>query len=107
MLFRSLTAAAILALGVTAAQADTAVTTTTVPYGDLNLAQSSDAKVLADRLHDAAKSVCMAANPDLREPEIQTCIDTAISMAMSQIEDHFDDQVHTRLVNVREQLANP
>lgn len=106
MLFRSLAAASLFILGINTAHADDA-TSTTVSYGDLNLSQSADAKVLAGRLQDAAKQVCIAANPDLHESELQSCVDSAIRMAMSQIEDHFDDQVRARLVNVREQLAAP
>jgi UrcA family protein len=110
MLYRSLAAAAFLILGFSAAQADTTATSTTstiVPYGDLNLAESGDAKVLAVRLQDAAKSVCIAANPDLHENELQSCIDTAIDMAMAQIANHYDEQAHARLVNVRQQLSTP
>ena len=112
MLFRSfvpLAASAILALGITAARADDdSIVSTTVAFGDLNLAQPDNAKILADRLQDAAKSVCLKANPDIgAASEMQACIDTAVSMAMVQVEDRLDQTVHTDLVNVRTSMESP
>ena len=119
MLLRTLTATALLALGVTAAHAadfttsnfaasDFTQVSVYVPYGDLNLAQPSDAKILADRLEEAAKSVCLKANPDIDSPALmQQCIGTAISVAMAGIEDTLDQEVRAKLVVVRTSMANP
>jgi UrcA family protein len=109
MLLRSLTAAALLTLGFAAAHADDYTqVSVSVPYGDLNLAQPSDAKVLADRLEDAAKSVCLKANPDIGSPVLmQQCIGSAVSVAMMGIEDTLDQEVRAKLVVVRTSMANP
>jgi UrcA family protein len=109
MLFRSLTAAALLALGLTAAHAeDFSLVSTTVPFGDLNLSKPTDAKVLAGRLVGAAKSVCLQANPDIDSPVLmQQCIGSAISMAMTEIEDRLDQDVSDKLVVVRTSLESP
>jgi UrcA family protein len=108
MLLRSLTAAALLALGITAAHADDITqVSVNVPYGDLNLAQPTDAKILADRLEDAAKSVCLKANPDLSPVLMQQCIGTAVSVAMMGIENTLDREVRAQLVVVRTAMANP
>jgi len=106
-MYRSFTTAAILALAITAAHAD-GFASTHVMFGDLDLSQPADAKVLADRLEDAAKSVCIQANPDDIAPALlQNCIASSISMAMSQIESHLDQSVHAKLVNVRTAMQNP
>jgi UrcA family protein len=109
MLFRTLTAAAILVLGITAAQADDlSQVSAYVTFGDLNLSQPADAKILADRLEDAAKSVCLKANPDLDSSALmQQCIDSAISMGMTGIQDRLDQEVSAKLVVVRTSLTNP
>jgi UrcA family protein len=119
MLLRTLTTTALLALGITAAHAADFTTnnfaannftqvSVYVPYGDLNLAQPSDAKILADRLEEAAKSVCLKANPDIDSPVLmQQCIGTAISVAMVGIEDTLDQEVRAKLVVVRTSMANP
>jgi UrcA family protein len=112
MLLRSFTTLAtsiILALGITAARADDySIVSTTVAFGDLNLAQPADDKILADRLQDAAKSVCLKANPDIgATAELQVCIDTAVSMAMVQVEDRLDRTVDTDLTNVRTSMESP
>ena len=101
MLFRTLATTAILALGLTAAHAETDIATTLVAYGDLNLSQPADAKVLADRLQVAAKSVCLQANPDIAPSDLSVCADTAIHMAMGRIETSLDQKVHSTLGNVR------
>ena len=54
-MFRTFTTAAVLALTIIAAQADNVVT---VHFGDLNLANASDAQILAGRVHAAATLVC-------------------------------------------------
>jgi UrcA family protein len=109
MLLRPLTAAALLALGITAAHADDFTqVSVSVPYGDLNLSQPTDARVLADRLEEAAKSVCLKANPDVDSPVLmQQCIGPAISVAMVGIEDTLDREVRAKLVVVRTSMANP
>ena len=111
MSFRTfaLTASALLVLGVTAARADDdSFVSTNVAFGDLNLSQPTDAKILADRLQDAAKTVCLKANPDIAAtPQMQGCIDAAVSIAMSQIEDRLDQGVHADLTNVRTSMESP
>jgi len=52
--FRVLTSAAMLALTITAAQAGDAI----VRFGDLNPANPRDAKVLANRVQQAASAAC-------------------------------------------------
>ena len=54
-MFRTITTAAILALTITAAQADGSVT---VRFGDLDLAKANDTQVLAGRVHAAAELAC-------------------------------------------------
>jgi UrcA family protein len=106
-MFRSFTTAVILAFAVTAAHADD-FASTNVTFGDLDLSQPADAKVLADRLEGAAKSVCAQANPDDIAPTLlQNCVNNSISMAMSQIESHLDQSVHAKLVNIRTAMQNP
>jgi UrcA family protein len=51
----ALAAAALLAIGVPAFAADAS---TVVRFGDLNLASAKGARVLAQRIHEAADSVC-------------------------------------------------
>ena len=105
-MLRTLATAAILALGITAAHADDA--STHVMYGDLDLSQPADAKILADRLQDAAKSVCLKANPDgIAPPQLQNCITGSVSTAMTRIESNLDEAVHARLVNVRTAMESP
>jgi UrcA family protein len=110
MLFRTFipAAALALALGIPAAQAnDLDQASATVPFGDLNLSQPADAKILADRLEDAAKSVCLKVNADLSPALMQQCVDSAISMAMAGIRDRLDQEVRAKLFVVRNSLANP
>jgi UrcA family protein len=108
MLFRTLTTAALFALGLTAAHADDDYASTSVAFGDLNLSQSADAKILADRLQVAAKSVCLKVQPEIDTPStMQDCVDTAISVAMLQIEDRLDQKVRTNLGNVRVSMESP
>jgi UrcA family protein len=107
--FATFTASTILALGITAAHADDdTIISTTVAFGDLDLSQPANAKILADRLQDAAKSVCLKANPDIDSmAEMRDCVDTAVSMAMAQVEDRLDQTVHADLINVRTSMASP
>jgi UrcA family protein len=100
-------AAALLTLGMTAAHAD-ASASTNVAFGDLNLSNPADAKVLADRLQGAAKEVCLKANPEIGSQAVmQDCIDSAIAMAMGRIETRMDENVRANLVNVRTSMATP
>lgn len=106
MLFRTalITAATLLTLNIATAQA----ATTNVTFGDLNLAHPEDAKVLAGRLQAAAKQVCLTANPDLDgKPEMQQCMNTAISLALAHIQNRIDESVRANLVSDSEPLANP
>lgn len=109
MLFRTLTTAALLALGLTAAHAeDSDVVSTTVAYGDLNLSQPADAKILAGRLQVAAKSVCLKANPEIAaKSSLEVCTDTAITVAMWQIEASLDQKVRSNLGSVRISMEAP
>jgi UrcA family protein len=109
-MLRTFAAAGILALGitlnVTAAHADDA--STNVTYGDLDLSQPADARILADRLQDAARSVCLAANPDgIARPMLENCITDSVSTAMWQIEAYLDQAVHAKLGNVRTAMQSP
>jgi UrcA family protein len=100
-------ATAILALGITAAHAADGASTD-VTYGDLDLSQAADAKVLADRLQGAAKSVCLEANPDGIAPAmLQNCVTGSVSTAMVQIESRLDQAVHDKLINVRTAMQSP
>ena len=109
MLFRTLTTAALFALGLTAAHADDAsYASNNVAFGDLNLSQPADARILADRLQAAAKSVCLKVQPEFDTPvTMQDCVDTSISMAMLQIEDKLDKKVSANLGNVRVSMESP
>ena len=109
MLFRTFLTAATLALTIAGAHADdVSQASAYVSFGDLNLSQPADARILAARLEDAAKSVCLKANPDLASPALmQRCIDSAISMGISGVEDKLDREVSAKLVVVRTSLANP
>jgi len=109
MLFRTFTAAAILALGITAAYADDYNSASiNVAFDDLNLSQPADAKILANRLQDAAKSVCLKANPEIDNQSLmQDCIDDAINTAMGRIETSLEQPAHADLVNIRTSMERP
>ena len=111
-MFRILTTAAILTFAVTTAQAETPQSMV-VAYGDLNLSQSRDAEILADRLQAAATSVCantVETNAPIRKVLIHRCIDQAVSRATSQIWDQIEAGpnrvIRANLVNVRQKVAN-
>jgi UrcA family protein len=105
-LLRTFTTAAILALGMTAAHAEDV--TTQVIYGDLDLSRPADDRILADRLHEAAKAVCLKANSDdIPSGMLHNCVDASVSMAMSRIEDRLDQDVHDKLINVRTVMQTP
>lgn len=59
-MFRTITAAALLVLTITAAQA----ASLTVRYGDLNLSNADDARILASRVQTAAEAACADWKPD-------------------------------------------
>jgi UrcA family protein len=65
-MFRTFTTAAVLALTVATAQAGDV---TTVHFGDLNLANASDAQILAGRVNTAAESACGSQFP-VRDPSL-------------------------------------
>jgi UrcA family protein len=112
-MFRTFAAAAILTLGMTAAHADDASTdleevSTNVTYGDLDLSRPADVRILADRLQEAAMSVCLKANPENTSPSmLRNCVNLSVSMAMSRIEDSLDQTVHAKLVDVRTAMQAP
>jgi UrcA family protein len=114
-MLRTLATAAALALTITlnvtaAHAADEAPdhASTNVVYGDLDLSQAADAKILADRLQGAARSVCVAANPNGVSPALlRNCVDGSVSMAMSQIASHLDEAVRAKLGNVRTAMQSP
>ena len=95
-----------IALGLPAAQAEDVVNTN-VAFGDLNLSQPADARILALRLQDAAQQVCLKANPETIPPTyMQQCIDNAVSMAMGRIEISLDRAVRNKLDNVHLAVAS-
>ena len=99
-MLRTLTTAALLALGIASAHADDA--STRVSYADLDLARPADAQTLAARLQDAATAVCLKANPEKVSPgALENCINTSVHMAMSRIESDMDEVVRDKLTNVR------
>ena len=94
--------AVLFGLCLTAAQAGELITaSTTVPYGDLNLARPTDARTLASRLSDAAKQVCAETNPQSTPEQMQNCIDAAVALAVSRIEVSMESHVHDNLSGVR------
>src|ERR1700683_3458634 len=103
-MLRILATAAILALSANAALADTQASVD-VPFGDLNLSQPHDAKILAGRLEAAAATVCLKANSDtlntIPAPAMQDCINTAINIAVSRIQSSLEGKLRANLVNVR------
>ena len=109
-MLRILAAAAILALSATAALADSQASVD-VPFGDLNLSQPHDAKILAGRLEAAAATVCLKANSDalnaIPAPAMQGCINTAINIAVSRIQSSLEGKLRANLVNVRHLQAAP
>jgi UrcA family protein len=72
-----------------------------VAYGDLNLNNEQDAKVLYHRLRFAAREVCTpfeSGELDLRRIW-QTCVDHAVASAVAQINRPMVTIVHNRSVN--------
>jgi UrcA family protein len=99
-MLRTLTVTALLALSITAAQADDA--STLVSYADLDLSKPIDARTLAARLQDAATAVCLKANPEnLSSMALESCVDMSVHLAMARIESDMDEVVRDKLSNVR------
>lgn len=103
-MLRILATAAILALTANAALADSQVSVD-VPFGDLNLSQSRDAKVLAERLEEAAKAVCLKANSDvlaaLPAGALQNCVDEAVNIAIDRVQGSLENKLRVNLVKAR------
>jgi UrcA family protein len=105
-MFRIVTAATILIATGSAALAGQA--SVNVPFGDLNLSQAQDARILADRLQSAAKQVCRNANSanlaagKIGQQAIQECVDTAINVAIQNVESNLVGKVRANLVNARQ-----
>ena len=94
-MLRTLAAAAILALTVTAAQAETPEQVSVdVSYGDLNLTHTADAKILANRLQAAAQSVCKPVSAD---SQMQDCMRAAIRGAIASIESKMENNLQYSL----------
>jgi UrcA family protein len=113
VMLRALTAAALLVLcadlSVGAARADDVVKNSVhVSYGDLNLTSSSDDKILASRLAAAAKTVC-APQPgaSYADSGTQACMSSAVSEAISRIQDQLEEKLRTSDTDMREAMANP
>jgi UrcA family protein len=105
-MLRTFTIAAFLTLTATTAIAGTQPAMD-VPYGDLNLSRADDARILAQRLDAAARTVCTQANnPDLMDSKIgqqamQNCINTAITIAMEQVASHLENKVRANLISAK------
>ena len=109
-MLRTITTAALLALSITAAQANDIQPSVTVAFGDLNLSHPADAKILAGRLEAAAVQVCHAAGSGLvgaaAFKEMHACTDTAISMALNRIQAAIGQAVRAHLVSDRQLASN-
>jgi len=99
-MLRTLTVTALLALSITAAQAEDA--STLVSYADLDLSKPVDARTLAARLQDAATAVCLKANPENLGPvALESCVDMSVHLAMARIQSDMDEAVRNKLSNIR------
>ena len=109
-MLRILATATILALSANAALADSQASVD-VPFGDLNLSRSHDAKILAGRLEAAAAAVCLKANDGALDaipaPAMQDCIDTAVNIAVSRVQSSLESKLRANLVNARHLQAAP
>lgn len=84
--FSTLAAAALLAIGAPAFAGDTS---TVVRFGDLNLASAKGARVLAQRIHEAADSFCgpSVVHLDLMaEQNRRACVADAEATAKRQLQ---------------------
>jgi UrcA family protein len=85
-MFRTFTTAAMLALTITAAQADPAIT---VRFGDLDLSRPADTQVLNGRIEKAAETACTV--PDSRSTSIYynqwhaRCVSHAVAETSARI----------------------
>jgi UrcA family protein len=113
-MLRTFAAAALLVLTVTAAHAGTQDAVPVV-FGDLNLSNPADAKILAGRLQAAAAQACINANRDLTSDahiapafrtQMQACVKDAINVAMAQIERSLTRNVRANLVSDRQASLN-
>jgi len=110
-MFRITTAAALLVLSANTAWAARHASVD-VPFGDLNLSQAKDAKVLADRLQIAAKQVCLDVNKDLANDRLgqnamAECVESAISVALGYIESSQAQKIRANLVSARQSKPVP
>jgi UrcA family protein len=113
-MLRTLAAAALLILTVSAAQAGTwPEESVHVAYGDLNLSKPADAKTLADRLQAAATRVCLNTNGDVSghatlaaQNGMQACVDNAIDVAMLRIEKNLSQHVRANLISNKQASLN-
>ena len=106
-MLRILTVTALLAISANTALAESPATID-VPFGDLNLSQAPDARVLAHRLQIAAEHVCLTANDAqlansrLGRQAIQECVHSAIGIAMERIESNLAEKLRANLVHASE-----
>lgn len=117
-MFRTFTAATLLTLAVTTAQAapyspQPAYAEMNVVYGDLNLTDRRDAAVLADRLQTAAMTVCMKTNDakgGVGKILMRRCVDGAVARATSRIRSQIEaspyQAIRANLDSVRQQVAS-
>ena len=103
-MLRPLILSALIACAATGAARADMLSSTQVAYGDLNVTNPADAKILAGRLHAAATEVCLAANggePANRTAEIavQQCIDRAIGTAIASIQQNMEQKVRLNLTS--------
>jgi len=79
-----------------------------VPFGDLNLSQAQDARILAARLQSAATQVCQKTNAAnlaadrISQLAMEQCIDAAINLAMQRVESNLVNKVRANLVGARQ-----
>lgn len=103
-MLRPLVLSALIACAATdAAQADM-LSSTQVLYGDLNITNPADAKILAGRLHAAATEVCLQANggeptSHVAEIAVQQCVARAIGGAIATIQRNMEDTVRLNLAS--------
>jgi UrcA family protein len=109
-MLRTVAIAALLTIAGTAARAHSS---TQVAFGDLNLSRPEDARILVGRLQTAARMVCLKANNSsglIGKPEMQQCVDAAITTAIARIEEqttqHLLTTVRTNLVSARQRMSS-
>lgn len=83
-----------------------------VPFGDLNLSRTQDARILADRLQIAAKEVCQKANGAdiaagrIGQQAMHECVKAAISIAMERVAINLEEKVRANLISGRLQVSH-